>query len=533
MSTQHRSTWIVIVCIISMSLVACGVNAGKPTATPVVAACTLPDLVGMKQQAVESGLQGMGLSVVKVYELSISVAAGLVSAQQPPAETRLDPCQGVVTITVSAGAPAVTSGRSPTAVLATPTNLPAPFKPGDTPVPTPIPTRPVVIPTAQGTGLKDNEVYDVIYLNNFAARDVYGLLKETWQQAGAGSGSKVSSIAGQLNVTGNFEVYSRTIFSNRVRILLSGNTFGIGIKEFSVFVNYLNSRNTLRMGCSDQPSAAGGLALFCDWFQVVNGSETRLTNVPIEVCGGECNLQIELEQGEIRVYANDAQRLAFRNTTYSTGLIGLRIETPSNVPFKLDRIVVYEIPKGTTAKVLLRDDFGDDLLPIPEGQSIFGTLTQGENLLSVNAQAKEKGYYIQYPYNSSNLPAAFQLNLSARILSGAKTAAIGLVYRYLDPDNFYAVFLSNQGEVDIFVKIKGQWIPILANAPAAGYRTGETNVLSVRGNGSRYVVSVNDKQVKQFSDETLPNGDFGFGLRLDNPNDRLQAEIYLLEARRP
>jgi hypothetical protein len=517
-----------------MLLAACGVNAGKVTTDPAAPACTLPNLVGMKQQAVEAGLQGMGLSVVKVYELSTTVQAGLVSAQQPPAETRLEPCKGVVTITVSAGEPVVTPWRFPTPVPSTPTNLPAPFQPGDTPVPTSIPTRPVLIPTAQGTGLKDSEIYDLIYLNNFVARDVYGLLKEVvWQQAGVGSGSKVNSIAGRLNVTGNFELYSRATFPNRVRVLLGGNTFGIGIKEFSVFVNYLNSRNTLRMGCSDQPAAAGGLALFCDWFQVVNGSETRLTNVPIELCSGECNLQIEIEQGDIRVYANDAQRLAFRNTTYSAGQMGLRIDAPAGTPFKLDRVVVYEIPKGTTAKVLLREDFGDDIVTNLDGQSISGTLTLSESFLAVNVQSKEKTYYIQQPYNSSNLPTAFQLNLSTRAFGGAKTAAIGLVYRYLDPDNFYAVFLSNEGKLEISVKIKGQWVPIFADVTTAGYRAGETNVLSIRGNGSRYVVSVNDKQVKQFSDETLPNGSFGFGLRFDNPNDHLQAEIYLLEARRP
>jgi hypothetical protein len=487
----------------------------------------------MKQQVVESGLQGMGLSVVKVYELSTTVQAGLVSVQQPPANTLLDPCQGIVTITVSAGAPVATPLRLPMSPSPTAPNIPAPFKPGDTPQPTPIPTRPILVPTSQGTGLKDNEIYDLIYFNNFAARDAYGLLKEYWQQVSAGSDSKVNSIAGHLNVAGNFEYFSHTAFQNRVRILLGGSTFGIGVKDFSVFVDYLNSKNTLRMSCSDQPTAAGGLALFCGWVQVVNGSETRLTNVPIELCSGECNLQIELEQGDIRVYANDVQRLAFRNTTYSMGQIGLRIDAPVGAPFKLDRMVVYEIPKGITAKVLIREDFGDDMITSLDGQSIFGTLNQGENLLSINVQSKEKTYYIQYPYNSSNLPTAFQLNFSARVFSGAQTAAIGLVYRYLDPDNFYAVFLSNEGEMEISVKIKGQWIPIFANVPVAGYRVGETNLLSIRGNGSRYVVSVNDKQVKQFSDETLPNGSFGFGLRLDNPNDRLHAEIYLLEARRP
>jgi hypothetical protein len=505
-----------------------------PTETPApmptsLTTCVMPNLVGMNAAAAEALLAKTGIKPVLTPFYSYSSSApDLVLSQKPAAGSILDLCGGLVTLEVSLGPGATpTGGASPTLETSRTSGV-TPTRPAAT-LPALTPTRPAASATLEGAKLKDADFYDQLYLNNFPARDGYGLLSERWKQVVVRPGSTVGSLAGLLKINGKVEFYGGGAFQHHVRVSIGGAKFGVGLAQFDVFVDYQDDKNNLRLGCSD--TAAAGLS--CSWFQKVGGAETILVKNPVPLCSGACDLQIELDNGDIRVYANNLQRLSLKNAAFPTGQIGLSIDAPAAANFSLDRIVVYEIPKTTIAKVLFREDFGGDISLDPnDSDFLTTTITPGDGFIKFKAQAKQGVFYYQAPYNRVLLPAAFQLSQSARFLSGAKTAALGLNFQIIDKDNYYAALLNTQGAIQILAKVKGQWQTLLAPTPAAGFREGEANTLTIKGEGSKYTVQLNGKNAASFNDERLSAGFFGLAVQLDNPNDQLQVEIYQMEVRR-
>ncbi len=494
------------------------------TPSPPAAACNLPDLVGMDIQAANAVLTALDLTPLRTDQNN-AAPAGQVISQQPAAGTRLNPCEGQVSIAVSKGP------------LATPTQAATQTKPApsatatDSSTAAPEPTSTAALPTPteapSGPRLADSENYDVLLNELFLARDKFGLLSGPWKKVVASPDSQVQSIDGWLQVNGKFEFYGGGAFQQNVRILIGGGIFGVGLNEFTVFVNYQDDKNNLRMTCSDQTG------LMCDWYQLQGGTETLLTKAPVAVCSGNCDLQIELDHGDIRVYANDIQRMTLHNTIYPTGQIGLRIDAPASASFELDRIVVYNIPNDATAKAMFREDFGGDIDLTPfEGQYIGVTMKQAAGVLSINATAKSSAFYYQRLSNSAELPDAFLLSMSTRILSGAQTSAIGLIFRHQDSDNYYVYLVDGAGKFTVFALVNNEWSTILDWQAAAGFRAGEANVLTVKAQGSDYTILLNSRQIAQFTDATFTGGRYGFATELDNAGDQLRAEIYKIETLR-
>lgn len=106
------------------------------------AICIVPDVVGLEQTAAENSLNILGLQPVRSVEHNDLFAVNAVTAQNPPAGTELEPCQGRVTITVSLGA------------LPTPVNTPLPPTATATattsPTSTPIPPTATITPRPSG-----------------------------------------------------------------------------------------------------------------------------------------------------------------------------------------------------------------------------------------------------------------------------------------------------------------------------------------------------------------------------------------------
>lgn len=99
--------------------------------------CEVPDVVGLDQAAAEGMLAGVGLQPVKSTTYDPTVAERAVISQDPPAGTRMEPCEGDVTLAISLG-PAPEPTEAPTATY--------------TPVPlTPTPTATLAPPTPTST----------------------------------------------------------------------------------------------------------------------------------------------------------------------------------------------------------------------------------------------------------------------------------------------------------------------------------------------------------------------------------------------
>ena len=68
---------------------------------PQNSACRVPDIVGLEQTVAGNMISSSGLQVVKSVQVNSSIAEGTVISQSPPANTRLEPCQGDIEIIIS------------------------------------------------------------------------------------------------------------------------------------------------------------------------------------------------------------------------------------------------------------------------------------------------------------------------------------------------------------------------------------------------------------------------------------------------
>ena len=121
-------------------------EAPAPGFTPAQV-CQVPDVVGMDQAAAEGMLAGVGLQPVKSSQYDATVPEGAVISQEPPAGTRLEPCESDVVLAISLGPePQPTSAPTATEAPPTPTATSTPIPPTPTSTPTPVPPTPTVDP---------------------------------------------------------------------------------------------------------------------------------------------------------------------------------------------------------------------------------------------------------------------------------------------------------------------------------------------------------------------------------------------------
>jgi len=142
-----------IMSFVTMSMVAlaCGGGGSTPAAAPTQApqeavavvqppsgqACKVPDIVGLPEAQADSMLRGVGLQPLKSVQHDPTIANGAIISQNPPANTRLEPCQGDIEIVVSLGPPPLPTDTPEPTDTPGPTATVAPVEPTLTPTPNP------------------------------------------------------------------------------------------------------------------------------------------------------------------------------------------------------------------------------------------------------------------------------------------------------------------------------------------------------------------------------------------------------------
>lgn len=393
---------------------------------------------------------------------------------------------------------------SPTALLATatpPLLASATTVRSSTPVPTSPPvTAPTVIPYSAG--------FQTIYLTYFQERP-QGFAASEWDVT-VGADSKVGATKGLLNVVGSVQAFNETDFDNNIRVYLGDGIYGIGLKEFTIYVDWLDISNHMKMACSDQASGSGQV-LRCEWFQMVGGTSTRLENTSADLCSGRCVIEIEIDGSNYRVYADNKLKIAFRNTSFKNGKVGIYIANPSGKTFTLDQIVIYNIPKTADGgETLVLENFGDDWTTshVDDDYAVIDRELK-EDAYTWTMKAK-KGFTTRVsPSSLPNLPPAFTLYVDAQRLSGPTDVAYGVVFRYQDSKNYYYFAVRDNKTVSVHIYLNGEWTTLVKSTPAASIEPGEVNYLKVRGEGYNYTFYVNDTIVAKMTDETFKGGSFG------------------------
>jgi hypothetical protein len=109
----------------------------------------------------------------------------------------------------------------------------------------------------------------------------------------------------------------------------------------------------------------------------------------------------------------------------------------------------------------------------------------------------------------------FHLSVEARRTSGpADSLSYGLVFRQIDHSNFYFFMISDGGRLAVYALVDGAWVKLIAQAGVSAVRSGETNQLTVHGEGSFFTFFVNGEFVGSVEDSSHAEGTVGVAIEI-------------------
>ncbi len=180
---------------------------------------------------------------------------------------------------------------------------------------------------------------------------------------------------------------------------------------------------------------------------------------------------------------------------------------------------------AATADVLLREHFidagqGDAILVAYEESfsdpaATTWTLGKAEN---TNRWIESGRYNILVNRPNWFVPALchgegwanFQLDVDASQVAGPDSNAFGVLFRYLNPDNYYRFYITSTGYVHLGKRFKGEWSSIVDWQKSTAVHPGTaTNHITVVADGPSLTCYVNENQVLQATDYSLVSGDIG------------------------
>ncbi len=474
-----------------------------------------------------AGITGLVVLVVAIGAV-LAMGGGDSPTPTPTLAATVRPTTAATPTTLPATPTAVLKTTAPTAAASATPGPTATAARTATSAPT------VAVSTATlvaGAPLQNPAGFVAKYFTIFAARP-NGFSSTDWSVK-LTSGAKVTSKDGFLNVLGAVDATSNEVtFENNIRIFLGGGTYGIGLTDFTLYVQRsADWTNYLRMSCTDV-GKPGAMLLHCQWYAQIASKETRLENTAGDLCTGICDIEVELDGGNIRVYARKELKISFKNTQLSTGGIALHVTNPTQTPFTLDKVSVYEIPKGSTlGKSLLLDDLGEEW-PVGHSDNEFATIDRsiaGETYTWV-VKSKQDVITRVNPTPEYVLPVRFALYVDVQQLSGPNDAAYGLVFRYQDPDNYYYFCATDNGTISVYVKQNGKWSTLVDEMDAStDIIPGLSNGLAVKGDGPVYSFYVNDTMITKITDDRFKNGSFGLAAELYSAAQQATWEYTLVQ----
>lgn len=126
----------------------------------------------------------------------------------------------------------------------------------------------------------------------------------------------------------------------------------------------------------------------------------------------------------------------------------------------------------------------------------------------------------QIEINASNLVAwglanrdiaNFEIEVEARQEDGDEKSSYGLLFRFVDRENFYRFDVSGDGYYLVSKFVEGEWVTLVDWTQSEVINKGDAgNVLKVSAFGPNITVWANGQQLANVTDDSLEHGNFGF-----------------------
>lgn len=178
-------------------------------------------------------------------------------------------------------------------------------------------------------------------------------------------------------------------------------------------------------------------------------------------------------------------------------------------------------PVPVDSNILYADDFSNARSGWWELDDEYGTTYYSEGRYFMSAFRSDFFYWVP----GDEEYASGVLNIDICHISGndQRTGAI-LFWHLLDNENFYALFLSDDGQFYVMKKVDGHDSPIYRTARSDFLNTkGEENKVSISFNGEGADIYFNDQLAASIQEDALEGGTIALGVSPSKLSDTLVA----------
>lgn len=216
--------------------------------------------------------------------------------------------------------------------------------------------------------------------------------------------------------------------------------------------------------------------------------------------------------------APEATQNTVLNPTRKPSLVPESTDAPAPTPIPT-RPVAFDY---TIGGVIYSNNFeaGRDDFRTYKGDSCDSKVKNGRYTITVN----KENWLCPINYTKKEL-TNFSMQVDLVLKKGVKHAGSGLVFHFVDKDNYYKVDISN-GDFISAMKKKGKWTDIVdwTSNPAIN-TSGETNWLNVVAKNGRFAILINGTLVGTFRDTSLAKGKSGIFCGTFEGNDNVTCEF--------
>jgi hypothetical protein len=172
----------------------------------------------------------------------------------------------------------------------------------------------------------------------------------------------------------------------------------------------------------------------------------------------------------------------------------------------------YSVPDG------FDDDYSRTRYAVEDGKYVW----------EVNAHQATFGHTdYNTPYQTN-----FYVSVEADYTSTDSGVQYGLMFRN-NQKSYYVFIVTDNYMYGVFVLKNGLWITLIQSTPTAQLVQGASNRLTVVGQGSHFDFYINNVLVADLEDDTIPAGQVGVAIGLQQAGDHAVFEFDNLELRLP
>lgn len=184
-------------------------------------------------------------------------------------------------------------------------------------------------------------------------------------------------------------------------------------------------------------------------------------------------------------------------------------------------------PTSSAGSELFKDDFSQDsgLWEIFSGENGASVaIANGHMEITVTTKA-----IVGVSIAVINL-TDFDLTVTTTQISGGLANGYGVIFRYVDENNFYRFDISGDGLWGVSRRLDEQWIPIVGLTASPAIQTGyASNTLRLVARGDQFEFYANGVLLGQAADANLPVGRIGlFAGTFDDPNTQVSFDALVI-----